>query len=56
MENPVENPGGKNVDCSYPQIITKSTLFIQRVYPQLFFSVYKGLGDLLGFPRPYYYY
>jgi hypothetical protein len=52
----VEGSGGRNVDLSYPQISQVSCELVQRLYPQLFFSVYRHLGDLLGFPRPYYYY
>ncbi len=56
VERVVEEFGVKNVDQSYPQ---KTALFckvVQGPYPQMFFSVYMDLGDLLGFPRPYYYY
>ncbi len=56
VERVVEGSGGRNVDPSYPQNSQLSVKLVQRLYPQLFFSVYTHLEDLLGFPRPYYYY
>lgn len=56
VERVVEESGGWFVDPSYPQNRTVFSRFMQSRYPQLFFSVYRDLGDLLGFPRPYYYY
>lgn len=56
VERAVEDSGVKNVDLSYPQNQLFSWRLVQRLYPQMFFSVYNDLGDLLGFPRPYYYY
>jgi hypothetical protein len=56
VDRAVEESGVKNVDSSYPQKSVFSAKLVQRLYPQLFFSVYNDLGDLLGFPRPYYYY
>ncbi len=52
----VEEFARKNVDSTYPQNRRFSVEFVQRLYPQLFFSVYRYLRHLLGFPRPYYYY
>lgn len=45
-----------DVDSIYPQNKPSSPEFIQSLYPQVFFSVYIYLEDLLGFPRSYYYY
>lgn len=56
VERAVEEFEGKNVDLSYPQNRSFSGRLVQNPYPQLFFSVYTHLEDLLGFPRPYYYY
>jgi hypothetical protein len=56
VDRVVEGSGGRNVDLSYPQFSKNPWQLVQRLYPQLFFSVYTYLGDLLGFPRPYYYY
>lgn len=56
VERAVEEFRGKNVDWTYPQIQLSSGEFVQIPYPQLFFSVYRYLRHLLGFPRPYYYY
>lgn len=52
----VEESEVKNVDTIYPQFHLEKLEFMQRAYPQLFFSVYRYLSVLLGFPRPYYYY
>lgn len=56
VDRPVEGSGGKNVDSTYPQKQSISCKVVQGLYPQVFFSVYTYLEDLLGFPRPYYYY
>lgn len=56
VERAVEEFRGKNVDLSYPQNEALSCEFVQSPFPQLFFSVYRDLRHLLGFPRPYYYY
>lgn len=56
VERGVEEFARKNVDSTYPQNRPFSVGFVQRAYPQLFFSVYRYLRHLLGFPRPYYYY
>lgn len=56
VERVVEEFGARNVDRSYPQFRGTFCEFVQSPYPQLFFSVYRYLRDLLGFPRPYYYY
>lgn len=45
-----------DVDSSYPQNWQSYSEFMQSLYPQMFFSVYIYLEDLLGFPRSYYYY
>jgi len=41
---------------SYPQKRPLSGKVMQKAYPQVLLSVYRDLEDLLGFPRPYYYY
>jgi hypothetical protein len=46
----------QNVNSRYPQKVIVFDEVIHSPYPQMFFSVYSDLGDLLGFPRPYYYY
>lgn len=56
VERVVEEFRGKNVDLSYPQNRSSNRAVVQNPYPQLFFSVYRYLRHLLGFPRPYYYY
>lgn len=56
VDRAVEEPGAKNVDLSYPQKWLIFCKVVQGLYPQVFFSVYMDLEDLLGFPRPYYYY
>ena len=56
VDNIVGKAGVKNVEPRYPQKRPTFCNFIQSLYPRLFFSVYSDLGDLLGFPRPYYYY
>lgn len=56
VERGVEEFLGKTVDSSYPQKQLSSPGFVQSPYPQTFFSVYRYLRHLLGFPRPYYYY
>lgn len=56
VDKAVEEFASKNVDCIYPQFLKSSGQISQSRYPQLFFSIYKNLEDLLGFPRPYYYY
>ena len=54
--SPVDSTGVNHVDLSYPQ----NSPTLQEVghigNPQVSFSVYSNLEDLLGFPRSYYYY
>lgn len=56
VENPVEESVVKNVNWIYTQNNLKKCELIQIVDPQMFLNVYRYLGHLLGFPRPYYYY
>ncbi len=52
LKEPVEEFVGKNVDPSYSPKFADFEGVYPEPYPQMFFSVYRDLRDLLGFPRP----
>ena len=45
----------RDVDMSFPHFDPVLTENCQASYPQAFFSIYKSLSRLIGFPRYYYY-
>lgn len=56
VDSPVDEGGVINVDSSYPQFSPTLQEVGHIGNPQVSFSVYSNLEDLLGFPRSYYYY